>query len=167
MKTELVTYACASCANVFDASSLGEGAYGEFLLWSKSGQVAYLNAFEDSTYKEVSNFLERNPKTHGLQPLEKAKILRHIYGGVACDPDENGLPFEIDALPPCQKCGFQKMLSWTFKNPPEIVEVPIPSVTHIRWNSLIASEKKDLVETACRKCQDLLRPELVEDPDRL
>lgn len=148
MKTELVTYTCANCANVFDAPSLGEGTYGEFLLWSKSGHIAHLNAFEDSSYKEVSNFLEQSPKVHRLQPLEKAKVLRHVYGGVACDPDVNGLPFVIDAMPPCPKCGDQQMSSWTFRNPPEIVDVPIPSVTHIRWNALIDSEKQNLVEIA-------------------
>lgn len=146
MKTELVSYSCANCANVFDAPSLGEGTYGEFLLWSRSGRVALLNAFEDSTYKEASNFLEKTPKIHGLQPLEKAKILRHIYGGVVCDPDEKGMPFEIDALPPCEKCGSQKMSSWIFKNPPEIVEVTIPSVAHTRWNTLTDAEKQSFID---------------------
>lgn len=146
MKIELITYTCANCANVFDAPSLGEGTYGEFLLWSKGGRVAHLNAFEDLSYKEVSNFLEKSPKAHGMQPLERAKILRHIYGGLACDSDEKGFPFEVDAFPPCPKCGSQKMSSWTFKNPPEIVEMSIPSVTHIRWDALNDSEKQDLVE---------------------
>jgi hypothetical protein len=147
MKLELVKYTCANCASSFDAPALGEGVYGEFLLSSKNGQVAYLNVFADSTYEQLSNMLSSHLKTAALQPLERAKILRCMYGGLTCDFDDENSPFEIDAHPPCTCCRSQHMTSWEFKNPPEIVDVPIQPVTHHRWSMLSNSEKLELLYT--------------------
>jgi len=145
MKLELVKYTCANCATSFDAPALREGAYGEFLLWSKNGKIAYLNAFVDPTYKQVDNLLSSHPKTAGLQPLERAKVLRHIYGGLTCDLDDENSPFEIDAYPSCLSCGSQHIASWEFKNPPEILDVPVQPVTHNRWSRLSDAEKLKLL----------------------
>lgn len=146
MKLELVRYKCANCATIFEAPALGESAYGEFLLWSRSGEVAYLNAFVDSSYKQIDNLLSSHPKTAGLQPLERAKVLRRIYGGLACDFDDTNSVFELDAHPPCPSCGSQLVASWEFKNPPEIVDVPVQPVTHIRWSLLTDCEKLKLLD---------------------
>ncbi|WP_061539176.1 hypothetical protein [Collimonas fungivorans] len=146
MKLELIKYTCARCATSFDAPALGEDAYGEFLLRSKNGEMAYLNAFMDLTYKEVDNLLSSHPKASVLQPLERAKILRRIYGGLACDLDSEMSPFEIDALPLCPSCGSQQMASWEFKNPPEILDVPVSAVTHNCWSMLSDSEKLKLLD---------------------
>jgi len=141
MKLELARYKCSTCANIYTAPSLGESAYGEFLLWSESGSVAYLNALEDPTFKEVDSLLLLHPKASMLPPLERAKVLRKIYGRLACDVDEHGVPFSIDASPPCPSCGGQQLESWELTNPAEVVDISVKEVTHVHWYALSIEEK--------------------------
>lgn len=147
MKLQLVKYRCASCDHAFDSLALPEGAYGEFLLWSKNGKLAYLNAFEDPTLKEVDNLMTACSSVVSLTPLERSRLLHRIFGRVACDPDDGGAPFEIDAYPPCPKCGRTEIASWEFKEPTEIVEMNPPSVTHNGWATLSADAKRQAVCT--------------------
>lgn len=142
MKLELVTYTCGDCAFSFDAASLGETAYGEFLLWSKNAEIAYLNAFTDGTYKSVDRLLLAIPEIAGLNPLLRSEILQEIYGRLACDFDSKGDFFQISGLPPCPACGSQNITSWRFKNPPEVVEIDIPPVSHKRWEGLSDLQRK-------------------------
>ncbi|MGB8842095.1 MAG: hypothetical protein WCC64_13620 [Aliidongia sp.] len=146
MKLELVKYKCSNCAHEFESPALCDNAYGEFLLWSRGGSSAYLNAFKDKTYKEVDGILLNHPKTSTLNPVERAKMLQRIYGGLACDRDNNNLQFEIGAFPPCPTCGDQKMTSWEFQYPPKIVDVSLSLVTHIHWSGLSNSEKIKLTD---------------------
>jgi hypothetical protein len=151
MKLELVRYKCSTCANVYTAPSLGEGAYGEFLLWSASGSVAYLNAFEDLTFKEVENLLLLHPKASLMSPLDRAKVLRKIYGSLACDVDEHGSTYSIDAPPPCPSCGSQQPASWEPTNPIEVVDILVKVVTHVRWHALTTEEKREQLEAELAK----------------
>lgn len=145
MKIELFNYTCENCKNNFDAPALNDNAYGEFLLWSKNGNVAYLNAIKDPTYKEVSDILKDNSCIFALADTERANILRRIYGNVACDSDSAGLPFSINAFPQCKKCGSQNISTWSPKLPTQFLDIYIPPVTHNQWNSLNNSEKQILV----------------------
>ena len=145
MILEMLCYTCAKCGHTFDAPALSQNAYGEFLLWSRSGEIRYLNALEDVTFEAVRNLLARSGKLGEVQSLEGAKVLQKLYGDLACDRDDLGFAFEIDSLPPCQKCGSQQMSSWTPKNPPEVVDKNIAPVSHTHWTSLADSEKITLV----------------------
>jgi hypothetical protein len=153
MKLELIEYTCASCEFTFEAAGLGENAYGEFLLRSKRGKLAYLNAIRDPTYKEVDGLLARLPSISRLSPIGRAKILRRVYGVVACDRDDDGSPFEIDAFPICPICRSSAISSWRFKSPPAFVDVEVPPVTHVEWGGLSEVTKVDW-----------LRAELAPDP---
>ncbi|WP_157655185.1 hypothetical protein [Burkholderia ubonensis] len=148
MMLEIVKCKCSNCGHDFTAPSLGEGTYGEFLLWSESGVIAYLNAFEDATFKEVDNLLALHPKTSVLTPVERAKILRRVYGGLACDRDNNDSVFVICSEPPCPSCGSQTTVSWESMRPIEVQDVKLESLTHDRWNALSVSEKMALVSCA-------------------
>jgi hypothetical protein len=145
MKLPLAKYRCARCDHAFDAPALPEGAYGEFLLWSKNGNSAYLNAFEDPTLKEVDNLLAACNQAKQWTPLERSKVLHHAFGHVACDPDDQGASFEIDAYPPCPQCGGPEIASWEFKDPIKIVEISVLAVTHHRWAKLSEDEKRKAV----------------------
>jgi hypothetical protein len=142
MKLRLLKYLCSRCACAFDAPALPEGAYGEFLLWSRNGQIAYLNALKDPTFKEVSHLLALSPVVQEAPSIERAAILHRIYGRMACDKDTQGAPFEIDMPPPCPACGGTEPSSWEFKEPVQIVEVDAQPVTHRLWSSLSHSEKE-------------------------
>jgi len=140
MKLELIEYTCASCGLTFEAPGLGENAYGEFLLRSKRGSIAYLNAFRDSTYKEVDELLAREPSVTVLSPIARAKILRRVYGPVACDWDGK-VPFGIDVLPACPNCRGGAISSWRFKTAPAFIDIEVPSVTHVSWERLSEVDK--------------------------
>lgn len=145
MKLQLVKYRCANCDHTFDAPALPEGAYGEFLLWSKNGKLAYLNGLDDPTLKEVDSLLTACSLTKSLTPLERARVLHRIFGRVACDPDDQGTPFEIDAGQPCPACGKAEIASWEFKDSTETVEVNPPPVMHHGWTTLSADAKRHAV----------------------
>lgn len=146
MKLELAKYTCATCEHDFTAPSLGESAYGEFLLWSERGELAYLNAFEDVTYKEVDSLLKLHQKANQLKPLEQAKILRKIYGKVACDRGRYGGVFEIESTPPCSFCGGRQAKSREFLNPPKIIELDVEPLKHAYWNDLSDEKKNQLID---------------------
>ena len=146
MKLELVKYKCASCTSTFEAPEIGSDSYGEFLLRSPSGAVVYLDALRDKTYEEVDQLLAAHEKTGGLSAFDRSKVLRRVYGEIACDKDNDGNPFVLGAHPACPVCGNQEMASWEFKEPPELVDVAMEPVTHNRWNSLSGNEKLRLLE---------------------
>jgi hypothetical protein len=150
MKLELFEYSCIKGHN-FSAPSLGEAAYGDFLLWSSSGKMTYLNAFQDPTYKVADEALQALKETASVQPRARAGILQRIYGPTVCDPDDNGAPFRLDRMCPCPQCGTQEMNSWGPKRPPEVVHIPVSSVTHARWFTLSAAEQNLQLETAVKQ----------------
>jgi hypothetical protein len=145
MKLVLVKCKCARCGHIFDARALPDGAYGEFLLWSKNGGLAYLNAFEDPTLKEVDNILACCGPAVSWTPLERSAVLHRIFGRIACDPDDEGAPFEVNAFPACPACGGWDVASWEFKDPAGFVEMNPPVVTHHSWATLSENAKREKV----------------------
>jgi hypothetical protein len=151
MKITLGKYCCESCSFIFEAPMLDDSSYGEFLLWSPNGRVAYLNGLRDPTYREFSTLLKINPSTSKLDSLSAAKVLQHMYGPLACDPDDAGLPFAMDSGPKCPSCGSHRFASWEMIHPPKIVEMDIPPVTHISWNKLSIAAKLELISLEVSK----------------
>jgi ribosomal protein S27AE len=138
-------YTCAKCANTFDAPELNPYSYGKFLMRSSSGSTVYLDALQDDTYKEIDNFLLSQEKIRSLNDNDRSEILQRIYGIIACDRDKDGNYFVIGAHPACPNCGAQEMASWEFKQPPEIIDIMIPNVTHKYWSSLNKQEKEAII----------------------
>lgn len=152
MKIEIFQFVCIN-GHKFSAPSLGETAYGEFLLWSINGELAYLNAFEDPTYKAVESALQVHPKTAGLQRGVRARILQQVYGPMTCDPDGSGCPFQLNRMCPCPVCNTQHMVSWGAKTPPEVADIVLNPVTHTRWAALSEAEKAlELDKALARVC---------------
>lgn len=156
MKLEIFQFVCAN-GHEFSAPSLGETAYGEFLLWSTNAQLAYLNAFEDPTYKAVEKALEVHPKTAALPYGGRARLLQHVYGPMTCDPDANGSPFQLDKMCPCPVCNTQDMASWGPKTPPELADIVLNPVTHTRWVALSEAERANELEKELAKISELTR----------
>jgi hypothetical protein len=144
MKFQVFEYTCGNCAAVFEAPALSEMSYGEFLLRSRRGALAYLNAINDPTYKEVSTLISRERAS--LRPVDQAIILRRAFGPVACDWDNGDSPpspFDIEASPVCPHCHQQRPRSWRAKHPPATVDVDVPSVSHAEWNGLANAKKME------------------------
>ncbi len=141
MKLELVTFECGNCGRRFEAPALNPYAYGEFLLRSAGGSLAYLNALDDTTYSEVDNLLATIPGTAQLTPLSRADVLQSVYGELACDPDATGAPFSITQPPTCPQCGARRPSWFEHPEPAPIVDVEVAPVTHGRWAALSRTEK--------------------------
>lgn len=131
-------HVCAECSTHFDAPALSDFSYGEFLLWSVSGECRYLNAFEDEIYKEVIALIE---DCKGLDISDN--FLQEVYGELACDPDEYGMFFHI-SNPPCRKCGSTNMASIGSHLTKALA---VKAVTHDSWNSLSYEEKRNRVRS--------------------
>lgn len=136
MKLALVQYRCATCAHAFDAPELDPNSYGEFLLRSGFNEMAYLDATRDETYDEVDRLLSQLPRVAGMRTTDRARLLRQVFGELACDPAPSGAAFHLAAQPVCPKCGSHTMASWAFREPPVIVDVALAPVTHDRWRQL-------------------------------
>lgn len=141
MKLHLFRYECKNCGNIFKFPELFGNPYGEFLLKSKSGKMAYLNAIDSNVFKEFSGLLKSNEKIIGMQDTKRAKILHHIFD-IACDNAPDGSVYGIMQKPACTNCGKSSIGHWGPTNPPEIVELDVPNVTYEQWNKLSNAEKK-------------------------
>lgn len=146
MKTTLAKYTCADCSHIFEAPMLDENRYGEFLLWSSSGRVAYLNALDDPVYGEVKTLVA---EVMGQKdPFQLAEVLQQVFGALACDLDPQGNPYLIDGLPLCPVCRSQHIASWELIEPEKLLEQEIPEVTHQAWARLFSEQKRAAIAAA-------------------
>jgi hypothetical protein len=145
MRIQILKCSCDYCGNKCERPFLPDGAYGEFLLFSKSGAVAYLNVFDDSSYDEVCSIVKSIPLVAHSSASATVDLIQRIYGKVACDPDVNNDFFQIDNALSCYACGCANSLSCSLENPKEAVGVKIPSVTHSKWSNLSDMQKLSVV----------------------
>ncbi|MGK7867073.1 hypothetical protein [Falsiroseomonas sp. E2-1-a20] len=148
MKITLGKYVCAACNHTFEAPMLDESRYGEFLLWSLSGRLAHLNAFEDAVYEELKSLV--TDAIGAEDPFRVADILQQIFGPLACDPDPQGKPYSIDGQPLCPACRSRRIASWELIEPQKVVEMEIPEVAHQRWGQLTRPQKREAVAETIR-----------------
>jgi hypothetical protein len=156
MKITLAKYCCVDSSHTFEAPLLDEGRYGEFLLWSSTGSVAYLNAFEDLVYSEVRELVENIMSDADL--FQVAELLQKIFGYVACDPDAHGALYSINEHPSCPICGGHRITSWEMIEPKKLVELEILEVTHHGWNQLSSEQKHAAVAKAIHAIEGIAFP---------
>lgn len=147
MKLESIKCQC-EFFHEFESVGLPEDSYGGFLLWSASGEKAYLDSASDKTYDEVSGLIDSDQNDTPLNDDARANILQKIYGLVACDLDHKGSAFALVAHQPCPVCGASKMRSWDYEKPAKIVGAEMGAVTHAVWMGLSTTEKAGVVRGA-------------------
>lgn len=120
-----------------------EYSYGEFLLRKRnSSGIRYLNALEDDVYHEVSEIIkEFFPDVK----FESSDLLQIVFGPVACDPDIDGRPFEMNLWPHCENYNATEPVSWQMTDPPVFVDIEVPLVKHDLWNCLSPQGKRNRV----------------------
>lgn len=142
MKLVLYEYVYSLDCKITEPEVL-EHSYGEFLLRKRNGPgMRYLNALEDDAYQEVSEIIK------GFFPnvkFESSDLLQIVFGPVACDPDIDGKPFEMNLAPYCETCDAAEPLSWQMTEPPVFVYIEVPLVKHDLWNSLSPERKRNRV----------------------
>lgn len=144
MRLHIFKFTCGNCGCEFKSPKMSFDTYGEFLLRSKGGELAYLNAISDPVYQEVDDLLNQLPELQGKSALMLSEFLRKVFG-VACDSDTQGNSFSIGGDPVCPSCGDRNISYWEATEPPEYLEQEWPPVTHVKWSSLSDSEKLNLL----------------------
>jgi hypothetical protein len=147
MRFHLFKYTCKQCEEIYKAPEVSFDSYGEFLMRSPSGEVTYLNAMSDATYREVDDLLKRLHGLQGLSSVKLASIQRKVFG-VACDTDSHGDRYSIEIKPICKTCGSENPSYWEATEPPEFIDSDIPEVSHNDWLQLDESEKLKLLDKA-------------------
>lgn len=141
MKLVLIEYTCATDGTVFEFPGLSEYSYSEFLLMTSVGEMAYLNALEDQTYKELKALIDTNVSVLILDSDQRVDLLQHVYGEIACDRASSGAPYSIELMPSCPACSGSDIASWSFTG--KVVDVHVEPVAHVQWSRFSASEKEE------------------------
>jgi hypothetical protein len=104
------------------------------------------HALDDEVYAEFIRLLDGMPDVMALPDNERGG-LQAVFS-VACDRDVDRTPFIVGGNPRCPNCGSHEMETWRSTNPPEIVDVDVPHVTHEWWISKTLDDRKALVRRA-------------------
>ncbi len=147
MKISLGEYTCGSCNSTFEAPMLSETSYGEFLLWSAKGNVAYLNAIKDEVYSEFEELLLKNFSELKDSENKRVEVLQREFGPITCDPDNSGENYKIGMFPTCPFCDESCIKSWQVSNPLKYTDYEIPHVTHANWKQMNLLEKNCLINS--------------------
>jgi hypothetical protein len=137
-------YTCSYCHKSYE-SPVYIGGYGQFLLRNYgSKHLAWLDAVDDSTFKEVGTLIRMNSEVAKLGRNKQSDIFQKIVG-YAYDTDNNGNYFGIDAEPECPYCKKHSALSYQEAEPPVYKTFNVPMVTSIVWDSLTTEKKRQLL----------------------
>ena len=151
MTLHLFKYECSGCGRVYRAPVILQSAYGEFLLRSGGrGTEAYLDAKQDPIYREVSDSVKHHPLAAQLRAIKQGELVQKVFG-ITCDPDTDGSDFQTWRKPKCPYCGVDKPSRWEATEPPELIEMDLPPITHNQWVKRGASERGALLEWALRQ----------------
>lgn len=149
MNAIVYLFRCSGCGVTFKAPETPEFSYGLFVMRTReSDWSAYLNAVEDSSFRESYELLKHNWLADGKSAAELGGLQQQVFGDV-CDKHPRGESFAIGLLPKCPSCGSRRMESWEPLRP--IQEWPLPSVTHETWDHLTPPEKRGVIDRALRQ----------------
>jgi hypothetical protein len=150
MRLSIGLFVCPHCESRTERPVLHPDVYGEFLLWSEDGQCRYMNAFGDRVYSEVGNIVDH--VTGGATATwQGADKLQRIFGSIACDRSSDGYTFEMRRLSRCQRCHEHFLWFGGYTDPIAVVDLSIPLVSHVEWESLMPAEKQVRVIGALRE----------------
>lgn len=141
-------FQCRGCQHWFEHHQMSPSAYGEFLLRSETRRSErYLNGITDPVYQEVDDLLRFETRVRNRSDRERSEVLQSVFG-VACDPDTDGDLFQMNLFPRCPDCGADDVETWEATEPPRVVDLEIPPVTHAAWNALSRAGKIEVLNGA-------------------
>ena len=151
MRLHLFEYTCARCARSFKAPEL-VGGYGDLLLRSTGlGTESVVFALSDEAFGEVGRLLDVVGGAE-IGSYRQGELVQEIFG-ITCDPDIDGSRFVVGGKPRCPTCGSHLMQGWRATEPPEIVDIDIPHVSHEKWMKKSLAERIELVRLAFEAAQ--------------
>lgn len=144
MRLQYFQYECAQCGDVTQSPQLPEYPYGEFLLRSQQGAIAYFFSINHKVYNELDNILKATAEVEKKTPTERAKILQTLLGLIA-DPAPDGTSYDINQDPLCGGCGMSEFKHYGPVQPVAYVDLDIPTLTFQRWLACSSQERADWV----------------------
>jgi hypothetical protein len=141
---------CAKCGKVFRALRQSPHDYGIAAFVSERGRVAIAVADDDIAWQEAATLL--NAATdRPRSDYESANCFPHLFNRTVDEIDGERLYMWGDV--PCPQCGSFERAASGLIEPPEFVNVNAEAVTHHRWRSLSAEEKRRQVDEAMKACR--------------
>ena len=150
MRLQYFQYECAHCGELTQSPQLPEYPYGEFLLRSHKGAIAYFFSLNHKVFNALDDILKTSVGVEKKTPSERAKILQTLLGLIA-DPAPDGTPYDINQNPLCDGCGMSEFKHYGPVKPVAYVDLDIPSLTFHRWLDRSSKERVDWVHQLMRK----------------
>lgn len=147
MSAIMFKYKCVNCNWEFISSGISDFSYGEFIMRSRSGYEAYLNANENLAFREVLQIIRNHNLTRGKNLSESGELAQQVFG-IACDLSPNFERLYIEKPPICNQCGDSNNLSWGVLEPVRISN--IPQVSNNVWSRMTGAQKETAVEEELR-----------------
>ena len=139
---------CAKCGKVFRALHQPQD-YGITAFVSSRGRVAVAVADEDAVWQEAGTLFDA--AVGARNDHETARCFPYLFSRTVDEID--GERLYIWGRVPCPQCGsFERTASGPIE-PPEFVDVEAEPVTHHRWATLSAEEKRRQVQEAMKECR--------------
>ena len=149
MKLQQYIYKCENCDTEFMSPELPGDSYGEFLMRSETGKLAYLSSFEDAVFQEVEDIFKENKLISDMNKISQAKVFQNIFG-VVCDRALDNSEYQTVRNPSCPTCHLNNCLSWQPTNPPVMIDIQVDLATHNYWNQLSKSNKEETLNNAIK-----------------
>lgn len=147
MNLQIFDAECGNCGQKFKTKELKGNRYGDFLMRSAKGDVAYLYAINDSVFDEFSLLLNQHPEISKMNDTQQAHILHKTFG-YACDLSNNDSQFDITQRPICPNCKVSQLIYWSPTIPPEFIDINITPVTYKKWIASSEEEKRQIIDSA-------------------
>ena len=141
------SYTCGRCGEVFTGLDKGGGDYGQLTARSAgTGRLIFIDALADPVFDDVGLLVREVLAEGGFHLDDRAlgTAAQRAFSA-ACDPDADGTPFVIGALPRCPACAAAPR-SWEHTGEHEVHDVHGPS--HRQWSALPASQQRDAMREA-------------------
>ena len=136
---------CSKCGTQKEFYYLSDYSYGEkFILVNDGKDYAYVNLLENKVFDELEKIIDATLKKHN-KVLSRSKFVQCLNSlfGITCD-DINNKPIDTSKTRKiCKVCGADKFGDNVQE---DLIDLEFDVVTHISWEGLSDSRKRDLVE---------------------
>jgi hypothetical protein len=132
---------CNKCGALFDTPLLSDFSYGEFIATSENGAfVAYLNALEEPSFKEIGFLFDKLFKKYGLN-LNEISCFHFIVG--KCSDMIEGQNMRIDIGPICPDCSSNNC---DYNNLRMVSKREVEKLSFTSFTGLSDDEKNSLIK---------------------
>lgn len=130
---------CDDCGGTSEVYKFPDFYYGDRIMRTTDGlDMGLVKCLEDEVFGDVSDLVSTFCKRWNISTQDHIKLFNSVFG-ITCDPI-NGK--EIDPLkgPVCRLCKSNRITHAPY-NPPKVVEMDIPMITHEHWSGRDPKER--------------------------